>query len=65
MNSKIVGRIIRNSHVLIQRGLHLNRANQDLQLQYFAMELHYIQKLHRRRKFTEEGVLALLSPSNE
>ena len=39
-----------NARVLLQRALRVNRKSQDLWLQYFLLELHYIQKLKGRRE---------------
>jgi len=56
VNSKVVGSSIRNARVLMQRGLRVNRKSGDLWLQYFALELHYVQKLRGRREILEDGV---------
>jgi len=56
VTSKVVGSSIRNARVLMQRGLRVNRNSEDLWLQYFALELHYVQKLRGRREILEDGV---------
>ncbi len=55
VNSKVVGSSIRNARVLMQRGLRINGKSAELWLQYFALELHYVQKLRGRREILEGG----------
>jgi len=55
VNSKVVGSSIRNARVLMQRGLRINGSSAELWLQYFALELHYVQKLRGRREILEGG----------
>ncbi len=50
VNSKIVGSSIKNARVLMQRGLRINKTSTELWLQYFALELHYVQKLRGRKE---------------
>eukprot|EP00986_Skeletonema_menzelii_P006958 scaffold2632_cov124-Skeletonema_menzelii.AAC.6 len=53
----VVGSSIQNARVLMQRGLRINGKNsQELWLQYFALELHYVQKLRGRREILELGL---------
>ena len=49
VNSKVVGSSIKNARVLMQRGLRINKTSTELWLQYFALELHYVQKLRGRK----------------
>jgi len=44
---------IRNARVLLQRGLRINPTSEDLWIQYFHLELHYIQKLRGRRNILQ------------
>ena len=55
VTSKVVGSSIRNARVLMQRGLRINGTSAELWLQYFALELHYVQKLRGRRVILELG----------
>lgn len=41
---------IESSRVLFQRGIRINPTSKDLYGQYFALELHYIQKMQGRKK---------------
>ena len=45
VHTKIVGSSIRNARILLQRGLRINKTSDELWLQYFTLELHYVQKL--------------------
>eukprot|EP00985_Skeletonema_marinoi_P022360 scaffold14274_cov215-Skeletonema_marinoi.AAC.12 len=55
--STVMGSSIQNARVLMQRGLRINGKNsQELWLQYFALELHYVQKLRGRREILELGL---------
>lgn len=56
VNSKIAGSSIQNARVLLQRGLRINKSSPELWLQYFALELHYVQKLRGRREILELGL---------
>jgi len=56
INSKVVGSSIQNARVLMQRGLRINKTSADLWQQYFALELHYVQKLRGRREILELGL---------
>eukprot|EP01082_Thalassiosira_pseudonana_P006858 g15074.t1 g15074 contig21:491999-494559(-) len=52
--TKLVGSSIQNARVLMQRGLRINgKTSQELWLQYFALEMHYVQKLRGRREILE------------
>ena len=53
VNSKVVGSSIKNARVLMQRGLRINKSSTELWLQYFALELHYVQKLRGRKEILE------------
>ena len=56
VNSKVVGSSIQNARVLMQRGLRINgKTSQELCLQYFALELHYVQNLKGRKHILEDG----------
>jgi len=56
-SSTVVGSSIQNARVLMQRGLRINgKTSQELWLQYFALELHYVQKLRGRREILELGL---------
>ena len=56
-SSTVVGSSIQNARVLMQRGLRINgKKSQELWLQYFALELHYVQKLRGRREILELGL---------
>jgi hypothetical protein len=61
IHTKIVGSSIRNARILLQRGLRINNRCGELWIQYFTLELHYVQKIHGRRaiftsnKNDEEG----------
>ena len=44
---------IKSSRVLLQRGLRINSSSRNLWLQYFCLELHYIQKLRGRREILQ------------
>ena len=41
---------IDNARVILQRGIRINSDSKDLYGQYFALELHYIQKIRGRKK---------------
>lgn len=57
VNSKVVGSSIRNARVLMQRGLRINgKTSEELWIQYFALELHYVQKLRGRKEILELGL---------
>jgi U3 small nucleolar RNA-associated protein 6 len=43
------GGSIRNARVLLQRGLRINPTSDDLWLQSFLLEMHYVQKLRGRK----------------
>mmetsp|Transcript_26736 Transcript_26736/g.40608 ORF Transcript_26736/g.40608 Transcript_26736/m.40608 type:complete len:624 (-) Transcript_26736:26-1897(-) len=47
------GGSIQGARVLMQRGLRINATSQDLWVQYFCLELHYIQKLRGRREILQ------------
>jgi len=47
------GGSIKNARVLLQRGLRINPTSQELWLQSFSLELHYIQKLRGRRELLQ------------
>lgn len=47
------GGSMQGARVLMQRGLRINAASQDLWIQYFCLELHYIQKLRGRREILQ------------
>jgi U3 small nucleolar RNA-associated protein 6 len=49
------GGSVRNARVLLQRGLRVNQTCQDLWLQSFCLELHYIQKLRGRKEILKIG----------
>ena len=56
-SSTVMGSSIQNARVLMQRGLRINgKTSQELWLQYFALELHYVQKLRGRREILELGL---------
>ena len=63
VNSKVVGSSIKKARVLMQRGLRINKTSTELWLQYFALELHYVQKL-RGRKEVLESLEALTNPDD-
>jgi U3 small nucleolar RNA-associated protein 6 len=50
------GGSIKSARVLLQRGLRVNPDAQDLWLQSFCLELHYIQKLRGRRELLQIGL---------
>jgi U3 small nucleolar RNA-associated protein 6 len=50
IHTKIVGSSIRNARILLQRGLRINKCSIELWIQYFTLELHYVQKLHGRKE---------------
>jgi U3 small nucleolar RNA-associated protein 6 len=50
------GGSIKSARVLLQRGLRVNSDSQDLWLQSFCLELHYIQKLRGRRELLQLGL---------
>lgn len=52
----IGGGSILSARVLLQRGLRINPQSQDLWLQAFALELHYIQKLRGRKEILQLNV---------
>ncbi|KAL7478833.1 hypothetical protein ACHAW6_004587 [Cyclotella cf. meneghiniana] len=55
-STKVVGSSIQNARVLMQRGLRINgKTSQELWLQYFALELHYVMKLQGRKEILEMG----------
>ena len=55
-STKLVGSSIQNARVLMQRGLRINgKSSQELWLQYFALELHYVVKLMGRKEILEGG----------
>ena len=54
VNSKVVGSSIQNARVLMQRGLRINKSSAELWLQYFALELHYVQKLRGRKEILKQ-----------
>ena len=43
----------KNARVLLQRGLRINKTCQQLFLQYFNLEFHYIQKMRGRREILQ------------
>lgn len=56
-SATVAGSSIQNARVLMQRGLRINgKTSQELWLQYFALELHYVQKLRGRREILELGL---------
>ena len=56
MHTKVAGGgSIKTARVLLQRGLRINRTHPELWLQYFALELHYMQKLRGRKAILEPG----------
>ena len=57
VSTKIVGSSINNARVLMQRGLRINSNSEELWLQYFTLELHYVQKLRGRKEILELGKL--------
>ncbi|KAL9180303.1 hypothetical protein ACHAXT_008273 [Thalassiosira profunda] len=66
VSSKVVGGSIRNARVLMQRGLRVNTTSREMWLQYFALELHYVQKLRGRREILELGLNEEgMTPSSE
>jgi len=50
------GGSIKSARVLLQRGLRVNPNSQELWLQSFCLELHYIQKLRGRRDVLQLGM---------
>lgn len=65
-SSTVVGSSIQNARVLMQRGLRINgKTSQELWLQYFALELHYVQKLRGRREILELGLNKDVLPPEE
>ena len=59
------GGSIRNARVLLQRGLRINPTSEDLWLQSFHLELHYIQKLKGRRNILQPGWKDNVNQSSE
>ena len=55
-NAMSGGGSIKSARVMLQRGLRVNPAAQDLWLQSFCLELHYIQKLRGRRDHLQLGL---------
>jgi U3 small nucleolar RNA-associated protein 6 len=47
------GGSIQGARVFMQRGLRINARAQDLWIQYFCLELHYLQKLRGRREILQ------------
>eukprot|EP00551_Chaetoceros_affinis_P004239 CAMPEP_0203665120 /NCGR_PEP_ID=MMETSP0090-20130426/2390_1 /ASSEMBLY_ACC=CAM_ASM_001088 /TAXON_ID=426623 /ORGANISM="Chaetoceros affinis, Strain CCMP159" /LENGTH=707 /DNA_ID=CAMNT_0050528575 /DNA_START=85 /DNA_END=2208 /DNA_ORIENTATION=- len=47
------GGSIKSARVLLQRGLRINTSSKNLWMQYFCLELHYIQKLRGRREILQ------------
>jgi len=47
------GGSIRNARVLLQRGIRVNQKAEELWLQYFCLEFHYIQKLRGRKEIMQ------------
>lgn len=47
------GGSIQGARVFMQRGLRINPRAQDLWVQYFCLELHYLQKLRGRREILQ------------
>lgn len=45
---------VANARILLQRGLRVNSSSPELWLQYFLLELHYIQKLKGRREILQQ-----------
>ena len=57
VTSKVVGGSIANARVLLQRGLRINgKTSEEMWVQYFGLELHYVQKLRGRREILELGL---------
>lgn len=50
------GGSIKSARVLLQRGVRVNPHSQELWLQLFCLELHYIQKLRGRRDHLQLGL---------
>mmetsp|Transcript_24525 Transcript_24525/g.35994 ORF Transcript_24525/g.35994 Transcript_24525/m.35994 type:complete len:763 (-) Transcript_24525:421-2709(-) len=49
------GGSVSNARVLMQRGLRVNPNSKELWKQYFALEMHYVQKIRGRRKILQLG----------
>ena len=56
IDSKVVGSSISNARILMQRALRINKNSEELWIQYFSLELHYVQKLWGRQQVLEGGV---------
>jgi hypothetical protein len=64
-STKLVGSSIQNARILMQRGLRINgKTSQELWIQYFALELHYVIKLMGRKEILE-GIAAEDENSSE
>lgn len=59
------GGSIKSARVLLQRGLRVNPDAQDLWLQSFCLELHYIQKLRGRRELLQIGLKNAANQSDD
>ena len=51
-----VGGSMRKARVWMQRGLRVNPTSEELWLQFFGLELHYVQKLRGRREILRLGL---------
>mmetsp|Transcript_9442 Transcript_9442/g.11022 ORF Transcript_9442/g.11022 Transcript_9442/m.11022 type:complete len:747 (+) Transcript_9442:82-2322(+) len=59
------GGSIKNARILLQRGLRINPTLKELWLQYFCLELHYIQKLRGRRELLQLGKRTILTDKDK
>lgn len=59
------GGAIKNARVLLQRGLRINASSQELWLQSFSLEFHYIQKLRGRREILQLGLKKVVSEGDD
>jgi len=59
------GGSIKNARILLQRGLRINPTLKELWLQYFCLELHYIQKLRGRRELLQLGKRTILTDRDD
>jgi U3 small nucleolar RNA-associated protein 6 len=65
-STKLVGSSIQNARVLMQRGIRINgKTSQELWIQYFALELHYVIKLLGRKEILEGGASSDESDDDE
>jgi len=59
------GGSIKNARILLQRGLRINPSSKELWIQYFCLEMHYIQKLRGRRKLLQLDQQAVMGDADD